>query len=264
MRRISASAWNWRFTLVCLATGLLAGTVSFLASVGSVRASGHDPIAPTLPFSAGIVLKQFWPPGTGKVAASTKWTYYRFTDGSYAERDTEVLLPEERPGIDKVVDLKLRQDLFMEPVTKSVITIRRAPGEQINVMNGAWEDNCPGDDDDVQSMEAGEMFFGFPTIHVVKNFGADWIEDRWMIRELRCFSVKEIDVSGPSKNEHLATSLVVGEPLRSVLSAPEGYVERSPTETVKAYALAKGGDPLFSGGLLKKLNADYERGKQLP
>lgn len=254
---------TWRFWLSCVGLALLAAAVSFFATVRPVRASAHnDPTSPAKPFSATIDLTQFWPPGT--VFLRSTWNYYRFRDGSYAERDFRQIQPDQRPGIDKVVDLRLRQDLFIEPVTKSVITIKRAPGEQINVMEGAWEDNCPTEDDNLELTEPGESFFGFPTIHVVKNFGDNWIEDRWMIRDLRCFSVKEVDVSGSSKNEHLVTSLVLGEPPSSVLSAPEGYVERSPIETVKAYALVKGGDQLFSGGLLQKLTHDYERGKQLP
>ena len=261
MRTIVDSICTRRFAIACLAVALLAGSLSFLSAVHSVRASGQPPIAPTAPFSAAIVLTQFWPPGTGMVGTRTTWDYYRFTDGSYAERNFLQVEPGERRGMDKVVDLRMRRDLFIEPITKSVITIKRAPGEQVNDMQGAWEENCPGDDDNVESTEPGEVFFGYPTVHVVKNFDSSWRQDRWMIRDLRCFSVKRIDVAGPSKNEHLVTSLVLGEPPRSLLSAPDGYVERSPAETMKAYALARGGDQIFSAGLLKRLTEDYNKGK---
>jgi hypothetical protein len=253
---------NWHFLVRCIAVALLGGSVSFLSTGRSVKASGRAPIAPTPPFSAAIVITHYWPDGTGRVALRSTWNYYRFTDGSYAQRNFRELEPDEGPGMDKVVDLRMRQELFLEPITKSVITLKYPPGEQLNEMEGAWEENCPGEDDSLESSEAGGIFFGYPTVHVVKNFDSTWREERWMIRELRCFSVKEIDVAGAAKNEHETMSLVLGEPPRSVLSAPAGYVERSPAEAAKAYAMAKGGDQLF-GGALSKLTKDYNRGRQI-
>ena len=82
-----------------------------------------------------------------------------------------------------------------------------------------------------------------------------------MVPKLRCFSVKKIDLFGSSRNETDVTSLVEGEPLRSLLSAPSDYVERLPAETEKAFALARGGAELFGARFLERLTKEYAVGR---
>lgn len=241
--------------LGCVSAALLGGLVSFLSTEHSVSASEQQPYSSSSPFSAVFVIRQYSP--DGKLALTSTWNYYRFSDGSYATGGSRQLEPGQRPLVDNIVDLRSQRDLMLEPVTKSVITFKRSPGEQENAMQGMWEENCPTNDSEIESTEPGEIFFGYPTVHVVKHFDPTWKEDRWMIRDLRCFSVKEIDIAGASRDETIVTSLALGEPPRSVLSAPEDFVERSPFEVAKAYALATGGSQLFSAQALKKLTREY-------
>lgn len=252
-RRLLAAVASRRVAALCALAACVGALLSFLFTSRSARASGQATEMSSTPFTAVVLLKQFGP--DGKLAVRSTWNYYRFSDGSFATGSSREIEPERIPLSDNVTDLHLRQDLLLEPITKSVITFKRAPGEQVSALQGMWEENCPSGN--VEATEPGELFFGFPTVHITKHFDPTWKEDRWMIRELRCFSVKEVDVSGASRNEHVVTSLALGEPPRTALSAPEGFVERSPAEAAKAYALAKNGDQLFDPRALAKLTKEY-------
>lgn len=256
------SLCNRRFVITCASGTLVAGLLSFYSAVHPVKASGRSTIAPATPFSAVVVLSVFDP--EGKLAVKSTWDYYRFTDGSFATRNSRQIEPKPGPFMDDITDLRSHEDITLEPVTKSAITINRDPREQVSEIEGEWDENCPGEDDDLAATEPGELFFGQPTVHVTKQFDRYWKQDRWMVRELRCFSVKQIDVNGPSRNERLVTSLTLGEPPQSALSPPEGFVERSPAEAAKAYALATGGDQLFVPQALEKLTKQYEAGRKRP
>ena len=245
-----------RGVAVCLIAASLGGAVSFLATRQPVRAAG-SPSA--LPFSAVIVESYFSP--EGKLGRKDSEEYYRFSDGSFAIVNSRQVYPEEKQLIGNVVDLQLQHDLILEPVTKSVVTLNRNREQQLSFLAGLWNENCPDADDHVEATENGGMLLGFPTVHITKHLSPEWKQDRWMITKLKCFSVKDVDVFGDSRDETLVTSLVEGEPSRSVLSAPGDYTERPPADAAKAYALASGGDQLFHPRLLDRLTKEYKVGR---
>jgi hypothetical protein len=250
-----------RLAAICLLAAIIAGVASFFATARSMRASqSSGSVLTSVPFRAVLVHRQYAPDGT--LGAMASEDYLRFSDGSFAKVNAQGILPERRQLMSSATDLRLEQHLLIEPTTRSVVTFKQSLRDLISSIKGQWEESCPGKDDNIEKTEPGEAFFGYPTIHVTNRFDEDWKEDRWMIPQLRCFSVKETDVFGPSRDELIVTSLVVGEPPRSALSAPEGYTERSPAELVKEYAIANGGEQLFDARGLKKFTQDYEAGRK--
>jgi hypothetical protein len=245
-----------RGVAICFAAALLVGVASFLNTRRSVEAAGPGSI---VPFSAVGVESRFSPQGELVWQESTE--YYRFSDGSLASRGTQIYPEKGRPLLGGALDLQLNHDLTLEPITKSVITLKRTKEEQLSFLAGLWDENCPDEDDDVVASKPGGTILGYQTTHITARFGKHWKEERWMVPKLRCFSVKKIDLFGSSRNETDVTSLVEGEPLRSLLSAPSDYVERLPAETEKAFALARGGAELFGARFLERLTKEYAVGR---
>jgi|HubBroStandDraft_1064217.scaffolds.fasta_scaffold52519_3 hypothetical protein len=242
---------------VCLTAALLGGVASFLTTRRSVRAASPGSV---VPFSAVEVVSRFSPQGELVWQESTD--YYRFSDGSLANRGTQVYPEKGRALLGGALDLQLNRDLTLEPITKSVITMKRTKEQQLSFLAGLWEENCPDADDDVVASEPGGTILGCPTTHVTVRFGEHWREERWMVPRLRCFSVRKIDSIGSgSRNETEVTSLVEGEPPRSLLSAPGDYLERTPAEAEKAFALARGGAELFGARYLARLTKEYAVGR---
>ena len=243
--------------LIACAMAASAGCVaSFLATRQPVRAA--DPVPP-VPFSAVVVTSYFSP--EGKLARTASYDYYRFRDGSFAMVNQRQVYPVAKQWAGDVVDLQLHRDLIIEPVTRSVITLKRTREEQLSFLAGLWNENCPDADDHVEAREDGETLLGFPTVHITTRLSPTWKQDRWMVLKLKCFSVKDIDVSGDSRDETLVTSLSEGEQPRSVLSPPGDYAERAPGEVAKAYALASGGAQIFRPRLLARLAKEYKAGR---
>lgn len=250
-----------RLAAICLLAAIAAAAASFFVTARSVRAAQSGvPSLSSTPFSAVVVQSQYAPDGA--LGTTYSEDYLRFSDGSFARVNAHGTFPGQRQLMNSATDLRLQQHLLIEPTTRSAVTFKQSLRELVSSIEGQWEESCPGKDDKIEATQPGEVFFGYPTVHVTKHFDEDWKEDRWMIPQLRCFSVKETDVFGPSKDELLVTSLVVGEPPRSALSAPEGYTERSPAELVKEYAIANSGAQLFGARILKKLTQDYEAGQK--
>lgn len=250
-----------RLAAICLLAAMIAGAASFFVTARSMRASqSGTPSLPSVPFTAVVVESLYAPDGT--LGTGYSEDYLRFSDGSFAKVNAHGVYPGKRELMNSATDLRLERELLIEPTTRSVVTFNKPLRELISYVKGQWEESCPGKDDHIERTEPGEAFFGYPTVHVTNRFDEDWKEDRWIIPQLRCFSVKEIDDFGSSHNELIVTSLVLGEPPRSALSAPEGYTERSPAELVKEYAIANGGEQLFGARVLKKLTQDYEAGRK--
>jgi len=209
-----------RAVAACLAAASLAGVLLFLA---------HQPVAEaqtqaaSAPFSAVTVESRFGL--DGKLAWKESREYYRFSDWAVASRETEIF-PEQRQLLGGAGDLALEHDLILEPFTKSVITMKKTRAQQLSLLTELAEETCPDESDDVVASEPGGIILGYATTHVTISVCEGAImEDRWMIPSLRCFSVKEIDrFSDGCRNEFEATSLIEGEPSRSLLSAPSDYV----------------------------------------
>ena len=243
-----------RGAILCLAAASVGGVASFLATRQPVQAGSGT----VVPFSAVVVTSYFSP--EGKLVRKSSYDYYRFSDRSFAMIHQRQLYPTEKQWTGDVVDLQLRHDLIVEPLTKSVITLKRSLQEQLSFLDGLWDENCPDADDHVEATEDGGVLLNYPTVHITTHMDPTWKENRRMIPRLKCFSVKDVDVSGESKNERVVTSLVEGEPSRELLAAPAGYAERAPAEVARAYALASGGDQLFVPRLLERLTKEYAAG----
>ena len=108
--------------------------------------------------------------------------------------------------------------------------VKRSLQEQLSFLDGLWDENCPDADDHVEATEDGGVLLNYPTVHITTHMDPTWKENRRMIPRLKCFSVKDVDVSGESKNERVVTSLVEGEPSRELLAG--GSRRNMPPERV--------------------------------
>ncbi len=243
-----------RGVAACFAAASLGGVVSFLANRPVAHAATQIASAP---FSA-ITVQSFFDP-EGKLSFKESREYYRFSDWSIASRGTEIY-PEKRQLLGGAMDLALEHDLIFEPITRSVITMKKTRAEMLSLLTGMEDETCPDDSDDVVAFEPGGLILGYATTHVTTRNCLK--EDRWLIPKLRCFAVKEIDrFSDGGWNEFETISLIEGEPSRSLLSAPSDYVERSPAEAVKAFAVVRGGEELFESRQLAVLTKAYAAGR---
>jgi len=246
-----------RGVAVCLMTALLGAVMSFLSTRRPVRAADSRA---SIPFSAVMVQSRFSP--EGKLAWKESQEYYRFSDGSIAERATQLYPEKDRPLVGDVYDLQRNVDLLLEPITKSVITMKNTKAEQVSFLEGLWVENCPdGEEPPIEASEPGGTILGYPTTHITVHFNPGVKEEDWMAPKFRCFFLKTILSVHSSHNETVVTSLVEGEPPRSLLSAPDDYVERAPAEVEKAFALARGGAELFGARQLERLKARYAVGR---
>jgi len=76
---------------------------------------------------------------------------------------------------------------IVEPLTKSVITIKRSLEEQLSFLAGLWDENCPDADDHVEATEDGGMLLNYRTVHITTRLDPAWKQDWWMIPRIEVF-----------------------------------------------------------------------------
>jgi len=252
---------HWRGWLRYVGTSAVVGLLSLAASfvfyarraraAQGLIASEPKPVKPLIARST----TRFYDP-SGKLAFVIASHYVRYSDHSEVWSGQD-LYPKTREGLTHIVDRQTEREISSDPLTKSVITMHFTRAEQQNT-SGAWEESCPVED--MANASPGGVFFGHQTLHIVKQWGGTDVTERWMIPELDCFSVKEIDTSSGARNVKVVQSLQEGEPDRSLMAVPPDYTERSPA-AVEDLREKTTGEGAFGRGLVGGMEKNYQRRK---
>lgn len=248
------------FALSCVGLGVISLSVSFFLfharRVHACQVSYAAQHKLVRPFSAALTHSYYLP--SGELSRVVAIDYLRYSDRTTVNRPT-LRYPTTRELPWEVSDLATEVRLLLEPRTKSVTTTRYTRDEEYSFFSGAWEESCPAESE-ISSSSPGGVYFGYQTLHVSKTWSPQWIQERWMIPELECFSVKEINtVPGGAHNELIAASLTEGEPSRDLARPPSGYIERSPISVEQAYKEQTGDATFWGKGLTQRLQHDYEQ-----
>jgi hypothetical protein len=195
---------------------------------------------------------------TGKLWFSTRVQYVRHSDRSTVLRQQE-LHPKKADLLTQILDRQTEREVFLEPLTRSVTTLALSRAEQESLTSGAWEGSCPVED--MANASPGGVFFGHQTLHITKDWGAGEIAERWMILELDCFTVKEINTEADGQySETVVESLHEGEPDRSFVAVPADCAERSPA-AVDDLLMKATGEPAFGCAWGARMEREYQRHK---
>ena len=176
--------------------------------------------------------------------------YARKSDGSFVHIfDSESPDRKQSESMKEIYDTPKSLNIILEPFTKSVINHQYSSREYRQIVGALEYENC----DDSQTNSAGRKVvdgqsrtkFGRQAMHEVERIPLatntdsqmEWIHERYVVPELRCFSMHTIDRrSDGAVTEEEVVSFQEGEPPESYFYVPPGYVERSPRELNEAYA----------------------------
>jgi len=214
MQQTLQTHWLWRLArraLPGVAFGLLSLSLSFLyfyhvRSALAGQGATTTPQVQTGPFVADLRHDYYMP--SGQLARTVQLRYVRYKDGGHVMQQSETY-PIRLQLMSEIFDMQNERKIFLEPNTKSRITMPYSQAEQINFRAGVWEETCPTED---LTVLPGDSYLGYRTTHIIKHFGSDMTIERWMIPELDCFSVKEIEVIRGARSERIAVSLKEGDP----------------------------------------------------
>jgi len=249
---------NTKFRLMWYAAvALLSGVVSYVVFVnpGGARAqSGAVPIT-VRPFVAELRV-DYYPP-SGKLVRTQLLTYGRYADAGHVMRQTQSY-PVARELMGEVFDMQHEVKIFLDPRTKSKMTMAFPRAEQISFRAGLWEENCPARNEVTEWTPADDML-GYKTVRVTKKFGPSWTTERWMIPMLNCFTVREVDMASSARTERTALKITEGEPDSAMIDALTSYTERSPAIVEGLFKNVTGEDSFMGSKLAASMEAEYRR-----
>lgn len=256
--KTSGRYW-WYAICCCFIGGLLSFGITFIVlspPVGVHAAQTLTPgkiARPVKPFTALIRTEYY--SASGSLGRSALKEYARFSDHTMISRVREEF-PSRKESAWEVFDVRAEQMIVIDPQTKSKISRPYPKTELLGYLANMEEESCPGN---LADLPRGELYFGYQTRRITTHDLPDGDQERWMIPELECFSVKEIQRKGSSHNEINAISLNEGEPSRDLALVPSDYTERGPAAVEELHRLA--GAPLFGKGMTDKLEEDYQKRK---
>jgi hypothetical protein len=169
--------------------------------------------------------------------------------------------PAEAEMYTHVTDFDKGEQIYLDPVTKSVTTMSYSQQEQASFLRGSWDETCPKPSDgETVIKDEGAVMFGYRVLRLTTRFTPDWTAERWMAPDLECFALKEIHTSKGTHNDSLVTAITEGEPAIELFQTPQDYVERSPLEVESRHKDATG-NALWGPALAKRRDARYQTRK---
>ena len=201
-------------------------------------------------------------------------TYARKSDGSFVHIfDSESPDRKQSGSMKEIHDARKSLNTILEPFSKSVISHQYSPREYQEIIGALEYENCDGS----QTILAGTKVvdgrsrtkFGRQAMHEVERIPLkanpdsqmEWIHERYVVPELRCFSMHTIDRrSDGAVTEEEVVSFQEGEPPAAYFSVPLDYVERSPRELNEAYAKKFGkGQEFWPERMVVGMERRYQR-----
>jgi hypothetical protein len=240
----------------CLGVCLLSLGASFLFYSNRARAAqAATQPRPVRPLMARRVTNYYDP--SGRLSATIESQYARYGDHSLVVHQQQ-RYPNERDLLSQILDRQAEREIYLDPRTRSVVTMTFPRAKQESLTSGSWEESCPTED--MANATPGGVYFDYQTLHITKHWIAKDPTDateRWMIPELDCFTVKEIYRSSGARTEEIVESLEAGEPDRTLAAVPADYTERSPAAVDDLCSKATG-SPAFGYAWGKKMEREYQ------
>jgi hypothetical protein len=238
-----------------MATALVALVASFLIAhrmkSQSVRSSRR-------PFIARGVEKHFATKGD---AGPVKVSYTRFarrSDGSWVEVVTIESPHGETGELTSFWDVASGRQGYLEPFTRSAVTLYLAPGEMRDEINRSV--SCPSAVNAITAEH--ERILRYDVVKITEQYrapnnGSETIE-AWVAPDLDCYHLREFDSrsDGPH-NEIEVTDLTEGEPPTDMFDVPPEYVERSPSQLSAEWAARFGEQFWRNESQAKRLDQRY-------
>lgn len=209
---------------------LLVSVLSFAAAYVYARTALANSFEHVLPFTAVVTTSYY--SGDGALGRKTTKLYVRYRDHKTAYEVNEVF-PKQTPKLVDIIDVRSGQRTFLDPLTKSKSTFYYAPEHLRRIFLESGSESCPAN---VLDLEQAGVFCGLSTRHQVERLNPTWTEESWLVPELSCFAMKQIDylsMSGKlgARDEEAVTSFTPGDPAPGLLPDPEDYTERTPQDT---------------------------------
>lgn len=242
------------FSLVacCTAAALLSCALSFFYSR---RAYAQSTSRPVTPFVASFTTKYFAPDGSLRRTTVTR--YARFSDHSYTAT-TDQAYPSARPSTAYIADLATGHEVIIDPLTSSMMTLHYSPSGLRNRVMARDAESCGNID--VAASPSGGEYFGHRTVRYVEHLGSNLTNERTMIPELECFTVKETtDAVSGARDETEVSSLREGDPPEQYRFPSSGLTERAPAEVERLHADVSGGDGFLGGRFARRLSDEYSK-----
>jgi hypothetical protein len=243
-----------------LALGLLAFGISFLVfHVRLVSAKPQVVVPNVRPFVASSSKRYY--AQSGDLGIEAEIEYARTSHRSTVVRQRHVYPdPAISETTSHINDFDKERQVFLEPLTKSVMTMSYPQREQLSLLHGSWEETCPkATDDNTKISDDGTVLLGYHVLHLVTRSTPDWTTERWMAPELECFSLRELNSRGGARNELVVTSLTEGEPPMELFQIPADYVERSPREFESLYRDVTGRPSPWGPTFTNRLDDQYQK-----
>jgi hypothetical protein len=210
----------------CVALCIISGACVFVYSRHAFAAQLAKPVRP---FTAQYTKNYYT--ASGELKKTDVTLYARASDRSTSSEVTEIF-PIRKELMTEIVDMHTGQRTYLERRTRSVTRFQYSGDELMGSIASLSPESCPAG---VANLEKSGVFFGYQTLHSVSQEDSTWVEEKWVIPELECFAVKQLDylkVNGVTgaHNEKIVNSMSEGEPAPDLIAVPADYVERSPTQ----------------------------------
>jgi hypothetical protein len=215
---------------------------------------------PVRPFTAQYTKNYYT--ASGELKKTDVTLYVRASDRSTSSEVTE-MFPIRKQLMTEIVDMHTGQRTYLERRTRSVTRFRYLRDELMGSIASLSSESCPAD---VANLEKSGVFFGYQTLHSVSREDPAWVEEKWVVPELECFAVKQLDyliVNGATgaHNEKIVTSIAEGEPAPDLITVPTDYVERSPTQVDEELGRQRPGEVFWGPVVVKRMEDKYWRRK---
>ncbi len=240
---------------------LLLAAISFASTYLCSRRALAKGVETGTPFTAQMTKSYY--SGNGTLVRRTTKIYARYGNRKTAYEVTEVY-PKQTPKLIDIVDVPAGEEIVLDPVTKSKSTFYYTPDHLRRIFLESSSESCPSN---VSDLEQAGIFFGYPTRHEIDHLSPTWTEEAWLIPELNCLAVKQIDYLSANgkvaaRNEEVVTSLVMGDPAPDVLPNPDDYTEMTPEDMENEVARLYPGQVFWGPTMLKRMEKEYQARRQ--
>jgi hypothetical protein len=182
------------------------------------------------------------------------YTIARRSDGSLAKhfivKDSDS--PDGSEGNAVFIwDVPSRQNIMLEPFTKSAMTQIYSPEEVSDFLSS--QNACSDAILSPHADRSTEQLLGYPVIRVEETSQTEHTVS-WVAPKLDCFPLRKtvtlLDAKQPGRHsDSVVTSIQQGDPPDSLFVVPPEYSERSPLEIQSEYARISGGHQFFGNAV---------------
>jgi hypothetical protein len=232
------------------------GIVAFyVTSLSFSKALAAEKVEIHHPLTAQITKNTY--SAASKLVETDVKAYSRYSDGSIVSQIRQTY-PANKPISVEIIDATRGQWVILDTVTSSATTLKKTPEVVRGELADLEEEGCP-DGVDIAKLPEGREIEGFKTLYYADKTDPGETIEKWIVPELGCFAVQEIQTSYLHHGSHnviLASSVVAGEPAEDLRIVPPSYIERDPI-TVDQLHMEATGEPFWGDLLLRKMKKEY-------